>query len=519
MTTSKPFQPFALTAADASLPMIYAGSIAAFHLEVPETGIAILQKAIAEVFQHIPFLSGVLVPSPQTAGVVEVHPAPTGPSTSQTTTETSFVTVKRLPNLRLPLPTRPVSGAFPCSDFEQYDRNRSLVLAPMHVTAYRSHHPVLAFQINVLADGIILTAFSNHMVIDGAGVGTIWKMLAACCRAPVGPCSPLYPDLADSMDREITTRKYLSTIGESPFLDRGNSSYSNTTAQVEGEVDTDHITVTATTTSKSTENPFGIHDTSLHDCTFHLSGERVQCLHQTARQLWLSENEHATRSVSEDDIVTAVLYLALSRVRSAPRPSEDSANTTPCTFLRVVDVRRRLRPPVPERYIGNCFIMVEMEQRQLMPATAQPRDQGDSALDSSIHFEQLISPLACKLRTRLNEVDDAYVRDHLAQQATGANAPSPEIVAVIVTSLRRLQIYELDFGSVLGGAVDFQQLPYMNPEGVCTIFPRRVGSDAWEVGVTLCKGDMERLKGDDMLRWLAEGEECSLLNFFEPVQV
>ncbi|CBF69364.1 uncharacterized protein ANIA_10813 [Aspergillus nidulans FGSC A4] len=473
MSAVPPFQPFELTAADYSLPMLYAGNAIFFRLHDPEQGVPVLQEAIKQVVEHIPFLAGVVMPTDGKCGTMGIRPA----SNYDLAQRTPLCTVKQLTHLRLPSCLMPASGQANTGTEVYYDRNASLVLAPIHVAAQRAHRPVIRFQINVLADGIILNLFSNHMVIDGSGVSLLVEAIAVCCRTGAA-CQPP-PDLAAAMDREIITRAFLATI----------SSAEPAAAARASRVDVEEMDVEL------------LHDATLHDCVFSLSTAKVNHLRQAALQQ-LQERYHSVfPPVSADDIVTAILSLCFARFRSR---SVSTGNVVPFTVQRMVDVRRRLQPPIPSRYIGNCFVMLDQKLDLYIPEANKTPES----------FTYLIAEIACALRSNLNKVDDRFVRDHMARHPVFTAAMSiSEEPDISVTSLRRLPIYEQNFGPVLGSVLHFQLIPYMNPERVCTLNPCRVSDETWEVGVTLKKEEMELLRDDSVFRWVVEREEY--LRFFD----
>ncbi|KAL4755632.1 uncharacterized protein BDW70DRAFT_165287 [Aspergillus foveolatus] len=172
----------------------------------------------------------------------------------------------------------------------------------------------------------------------------------------------------------------------------------------------------------------------------------------------------------------------------------------------MVDVRRRLQPPIPNRYNGNCFVTLDQKLELSIP----------EASETSESFAYLIGEIACALRSNLNKVDDRFVRDDMVRHSIYTAAMSiSEEPDISVTSLRRLLIYEQDFGPVLGNVLHFQLIPYMNPDRVCALNPRRVGDETWEVGVTLKKEDMELLRDDSVFCWVVGREEY--LHFFDSV--
>lgn len=471
------FQSFELTAADYSIPMFYAGCAICFRVKYPETGVPVLIKAMKQVTTHLPFLTGIVVASETKPGVLEVRPALSGPNVP----DIPMCTILRMPHLRLA-----TSEVSPDLHNWQYDRNEILTLAPLSVATSGSNHSVLRCQINVLADGIIFTLFANHSVIDGTGIGMLIELLAACSQSELeaNPCV----DFPDIVACQTTTRAILATIG----------SEERTIAE---PVEKPHADLTGHD---------DVHDAFLVDYNLHLSTEKIQLCRK-----WIHLQGSTTSGASQpeilasdDDIVTAALWICLIRIRS--RTVGDGNHMQ--VMHRLINARPRFDPPLPTQYLGNCFITLEEARSS---AELSKWDAKNQPTEDSMARD--IANAACILRAQLNRVDDQYVRKHLAQFARAGNWASTNVLdaLVIVTSLRRLRAYP-HFGSVLGGVVDFEMLPYMNPTGVCTIKPRRTTSESWEVGVTLSREEMGELRKDPMFHWLVERE--SPLRIFEPVQ-
>jgi hypothetical protein len=471
MTVYDGFESFELTPADYSFPMFYTGCTISFRLSNPERGLIVLRDAIDRLVCYLPFLTGCVVPSTSKPGVMEVRfPAQGG--------AISDIIIQRLPHLRLPVQIDSASRV----NIETYDRNAALITAPMHIAASPTDHPVMRFQINLLADGIILALFVNHMVIDGTGVGALLASLADCCND--APC------LSVSTECELTTREILLAA-----LERGRSPNFSGPAGA-GPPILDTITQTGHE---------DVHDSSLLDYNFFIPATKIKQLRGLIQNI-------DPNFVSEDDVLTAILWMRLGRLRYH-QPPQRGPTVSACMLQRVVNVRHRLSPRVPSHYLGNCFIMVNQTMTTAELGHKTPSD----SQHSEEAFARQIAFVARALRDQLNNVDDRFVWSYLSQFPT-ANSWSNTSVHepdVAVTSIRRLSVYEKDFGPVLGKVVDFEMLPYMNPEGVCTIKPRRVDDDAWEVGVTLRREDMDRLRSDGMWRSLVSKE--SPLRVFEAV--
>ncbi|EEP79378.1 predicted protein [Uncinocarpus reesii 1704] len=321
------------------------------------------------------------------------------------------------------------------------------------------------------------------MVIDGTGTGTLIELLAECARPR--PEHDRILTFTTDWECEAASRAILATIGQ----ERSNVQ-SPPAAQSAASTGHDEV-----------------HDAFLVDYNFRLSAEKIQWLHQLAQsqQIETAQPGQPSKLVSDDDVVTAVFWVCLRRIRS--RPGLDGTPT--CTLNRFINVRHRLSPPLPAHYLGNCFLMLDES------CSTDGLDQPEQHTKEG--FAREIASAACILRAGLNKVDDQYVRKHLAQFSHANNWANTTIHEpdVVVTSIRRLQAYQ-DFGPVLGKVADFEILPYMNPNGVCTIKPDRGVNKSWEVGVTLEKEAMDELRKDPMFGWLVE--LGSPLQIFRPAQ-
>ncbi|KAI1942652.1 hypothetical protein LOZ66_001058 [Ophidiomyces ophidiicola] len=442
------FQAFELTAADYCFPMFYAGCTISFRLKSPNLGVSILAEAVKRVTDRLPFLTGVVGPSKERPEIMEVR--------SETTNGLEklyppLCDVQRFPHLRLPrsdLSSKEENGG--------YDRDTSHIMVPLQIAALSADHPVIRFQINVLADGIILSLFANHMVIDGTGIGTLIELLAANS----GSCQEHSQLQSLSMNSDSGAREVLSTISQK----KANPQVLNPLP-------------TYTIVSND------IHDSSLVDYNFHISIDKIKLLHQQALQ--------TSMGVSQDDVVTAALWVCLSEIRS--RPGENGMHM--CSLQRLINARHRLRPSLPAHFVGNCFVLLN-------------ESAGTKELQTkNIGEPRKIIAAACRLREGLNQVDDRYVRKYLAQFSKPNDWASTTIHQsdVTVSSLRRLRVYQ-NFGPVLGDVIYWELLPYACPEGVCTIRPARGPNDAWEVNVSLNRTEMDMLRKNSVFSWLVEYE-------------
>jgi fumigaclavine B O-acetyltransferase len=466
MTKDSFFHGFELTPADYTFPMFYAAGAISFQLKAPETGISILQKGIERLIVHHPFLAGVVIPSEKRPGTFRVVP-----TSEQLRPTARICTVQQLRQQQIPSS----KIASPARDNVAYDRNKFLALVPVQVAESSAVPPVIRFQINVLTNGLILGIFANHMVIDGTGIGTLMQSLAICCRE--FHISDPAVHLPSDSSYEVSSRAILAAICQ------------NTRAKDIQDVNPDPIV----TTNEHSANDDSIHDASLVDHDFYLSAAKIeQILHWTREQ---TPKTHGQAPVSADDVVTAVLWKCLSHFRG-----HLVDGSSKCALQRAVNARRHIQPPLSANYLGNCFIFLDH-----LKSTEELNPLKDEEAVTEEGFMRQIGSIACFLRANINAVDDQFVRDHFKKFVTAGtwSETSIHIPDVVVSSIRRLPIHEQNFGDVLGHVADFEILPYMVPEGVCTIKPRR-DAESWEVSVTLTSPEMDLLRSDPMLGWLVD---------------
>ncbi|CAG8402890.1 unnamed protein product [Penicillium salamii] len=476
MTEDSTFNGFELTPADYTFPMFYSAGSLSLRLEAPETGVPVLRGGIERLISHHPFLAGVVLPSVENPGTFRVARA-----SENLLPAVPMCTVKLLPDLQIP--SSKIAAAR--KDEAAYDRNHLLTVVPVHVAESSAEPPVIRFQINVLGNGLILGIFFNHTVIDGTGFGILIQSLAICCREHNTP-SAVTP-LPSDPSYEESSRAILATIGRDIKATKPKCA---------------HPEPTMATEEKTTNNE-ATHDMFLLDYDFHLSAAKIEQILEWTRDQ--TANGHSVPHVSADDIVTAVLWQCLGQFRG------HTVEGSPiCVLQRVLNARRRIQPPLSTNYLGNCFIFLDYPKPK--SEMRHPEGRGKFAEDS---FIKQIGSIACFLRSDLNTIDDQFAREYFSKYMTSGGWPgtSAHTADVVVSSVRRLPIHEQSFGDVLGQVADFEILPYMNPEGVCTIKPHR-DANFWEVLVTLEREEMSLLRSDPMFGWLVEKEAPTCI--FEP---
>lgn len=459
------FEAYQLTCFDHLFSLFYGGCALSFHISCPEEAVPILCGGLERLVSHLPFLAGKVSQSGKIAGV---HPIPTTTSGSSP----PIAVVRHFPKLRLLY--KPGSRSQLCRD---YIRDESLILAPYELCS-RAGTPVARFQINVLADGIILVPWVNHMAIDGIGVDNMTRALSICCQADDNPLKAR--QLPTDPSVEADTRAVLANFARSQTNTIANSGTETDGPPTLGE---------------------GEHNvSSLVDYNFCFAASKVERLRNCVRSLW-PENKDSDQPIpriSCDDIVTVFIWIALTSLRQDGMSINHG--TMKSTLTRAVDIRNRFSNPIPSTYFGNCVVLLK-ESLPLEVLQWRNNLPGDDDQKSCSTLAPVLHRAADVLRSRLQSLDDQYIREIFSSPHLPDADPGPN---VFVSSLRHLSSYKHDFGPVLGRAKGFHLLPYMRPDGVCTIMPKQLDQDNWDIMVTLNPKDMELLRQDAWFQWMSE---------------
>lgn len=182
------FEPYVATPPDHIYIPNYVHLFATFHLNDTDKGPAEIRRGAAQLSAPFPFMTGHLVESdgiyPDKKGVTLALP-----STDENPAK-ALLQVKCRYDTLLPGP-REVGDLD-----ESYAPLGYLVQPPRQ-------KPVLGFQANVLADGIVLCLSANQRVFDAPWCGTVLELLAQCMQhAEVKDLA-----LSTSAAPEVETRK------------------------------------------------------------------------------------------------------------------------------------------------------------------------------------------------------------------------------------------------------------------------------------------------------------------------
>ncbi|KAL9614219.1 MAG: hypothetical protein Q9167_001307 [Letrouitia subvulpina] len=303
--------------------------------------------------------------------------------------------------------------------------------------------PILVIQANFLSGGLILCFAGMHNVMDGTGLGQVVKHFATLCR-----------------DEEIASRDI-----EAILLDRKH---------IPPPLQADQPLLDHSNVRKKAEQSTnaGAHEMESIWSYFSISSTKLAQLKAEASRDIKNKDDWIT----SNDVLTALMWKAVAKARSARL---DQGEQT--TLLRAVNGRRKVKPPIPDGYIGNsvhaAFNSLTIEQ---------------------ITKEVSLSELAQRVRKATSEIDDHYVRSFTALLRTepdlgdivfAMRSPDRDL---LVSSWAALPVY-VDFGSTIGKP-EFARRPTGAPwESVAYIMPQ---SPDGGIELTICmrKDDLARLQ-------------------------
>ncbi|KAI4166083.1 MAG: hypothetical protein LQ342_000514 [Letrouitia transgressa] len=303
--------------------------------------------------------------------------------------------------------------------------------------------PVLVIQANFFSGGLILCFAGMHNVMDGNGLGQLVKLFATLCRGEQIPSRDVEAVLLD--------RRHIPPPlqADQPLLDHSN-------VRKKAEQSTDA----------------GAHEIRSIWSYFSISSTKLAQLKAEASK----DIENKDDWVTSNDALTALIWKAVTKARYARLDRGEQS-----TLVRAVNGRRKVKPPIPDGYIGNSV----------------------HATFNSLTIEQIakgvsLSELAQHVRKATNEIDDHYVRSFatllrskpdLRDIVFAMRSPDRDL---LVSSWAALPVY-VDFGSTIGKP-EFARRPTGAPwESVVYIMPK---SPDCGIDLTICmrEDDLARLR-------------------------
>ena len=451
-----PFSPYNLTSLDHILPPCHIFMFLSFQNASIE-GIDALSTGVTRLSEQFPFLTGLAVPSDQSAGkegVLEIQPA-----------SSAF------------LERHPMFQAAWSPDMDEISRDdfiQQQYLPLQFLIPPTKPMPLVRFKANVTRKKIILSLAYFHRALDSKGVAVILKTLSELCKDPDAT-----PDtLPTSSEAEQSSRLHLINIkGRQPLPFNWTSA-----------------PLSLDTTEPTDPGKITI---SRH---FSLSPQKVTLLKDACNGIIksLAHGDPAkSHPVTSNDIITALVGLCGNTARLETVPEHVPSPKT----IIPADVRKQCR--LPANYMGNALVAVESNYHTSL--LQEDMVQGFPAPLGQKQLAHLCS-IAISLRKEISKLTEEYLQGIL-RTISDTNVLSSFFPAygstIIVSSLRWMDFY-LDFGAL--GKVQRYDIPENKVTGVCWILPARnlgagVNSQPFELRFNLERAAMERLQQDNLFLW------------------
>jgi fumigaclavine B O-acetyltransferase len=450
MPTMRTFEPYVLTPLDHLLPPAHMFTFFTFELERPSESIQILQEALSRLLVALPFLSGNVAMSSQIKDKVNL----------QEVRPADGPTMLQFPMLQVQHHRNKV-----CAIDWDAIFNQNYIPLPL-VMSSSLPIPVARFQANVMKDAVVVCMASHHMAMDGLGAMAVLESLAACCRnaAPI-----------TSMILQAEVRKQIAAATSAKPVDHHD-----------GYGQPPHLT--AIPISRN----------------FTLSAEKIRKLKETCNSIILGGAEDkAYPTLSSNDIVTALIWICVMRARQANSMLVPGKLTSSLNLG--VSVRTILQPGIPRSYIGNAVLVAPCS----FPLKAMEGRGKYWAQDLC-----LLCDVAQAVRSEVQAITNEHVRKIVSHITQSSNWGSFQIQYpdLVVSNLRQSDIYQWDFGSVLG-RVSNVDIPDPRFDGLCWIRPAnpiltsnpqagRDQSPPWDLRVVLEESVMQCLQEESFFRWM-----------------
>lgn len=469
-----------------------------------------MTSALAQTFNAIPLLAGTVtrLPDAPQRGRLAV--------TAPWRTAEDALIVKDLRRTDYPSYEALRSKQFPMVDinYSILVPTRQQMLIPKVERLEVGERPVLLAQINLIKGGMVLGFILDHAFTDGAGSFTVARVWAAYCRGEDGS-QLVSPDCVDRTRliegdesarlediREYKyhpepkgparTQGFLSRMFKNlrlwivlfsrSLLDFRLNAMDNLRAVLR--------VGPANETSRSESNP-------LAGEMFFFSKAKLRELKEMASRLEGDE----TSWISTNDALASLMWCCVTAAHKTKIQNHSESIKDETGLCFVIDARRFARPPLPARFIGNVLIWGNI----IKP------------FSTVIPTAKSVTECAHTLRRKINQYDDTYL-----PRLIGAIKSVPDVSRVrldsmgfegrylVVNSWATQELYDLDWGTLVGGRCERVRIHKPQFEDFCLVLPELKGckgneeAAGLEVIVSIRSNYMKMLRENELFNRFAE---------------
>jgi fumigaclavine B O-acetyltransferase len=363
----------------------------------------------------------------------------------------------------------------------------------------------------------------NHFVIDATGAGIILELLSESCRSQSSAELDESPN-----ERAPVQERYFREL----IL---NMACSDSEAYHEDSFNRSFGTPSSSQFRKDLLERMSTPSRNLSEEYITFSAKKIDQLKKACNYVLAWVRETATEMpqvdvplpsfVSTNNVLTALLWGMIIKARhgsgASSKQNEQQHQDYDCTMA--INLRSFFDPPLPVRYMGNTTTALRLTVKStdlLRNPTVIAKDldvQVSSRFGVDLYSLLPIAYTSYRIRDHLSRIDDTYVRSLIAffKSHKDWNTMKFSPADIMITSVRHLKVYELDFGQSLGYIVSFSNQRSL-VGNLCLIMPASVpisraasteernDCPPWEVRVTLDETTMDNLKRDSLLRWALE---------------
>ena len=326
--------------------------------------------------------------------------------------------------------------------------------------------PVFVPQLNIIDGGFILAAQCHHSIFDAQGLTEVLRVWAQNCRHSQDDSIPK----CDSLPIETFDRT-AHIASHKPTANMGRPEH-----HPELIVSPEPITFGETAMKETHESR-----------VYLLSPEALVQLKEDYVVVHPGRDEAVMRSLSTNDMVTALLWYAVYRAQNDPERFPDGTRLS--HHIVNVDLRLRSTPALSRRYPGcpMSYARAAIPIRDL----CEPSSIGSLAIEIRKAVDERTPEYVKSLVTLLDTVP-GY--DHVVS----ASYPNLMGSDCLTSTWYKLDIYDLDFGPAIGKIerVRFSKRGLFN--GLSMIYPKVTKGEGkgMEVAVGLDQCNFEKLQKD-----------------------